>query len=96
MVQVGRGFVGQDQRWVHGTGKGSVNLGGRRVPVDRPRTRTVDGHEVPLTSCTHFAVDDMLTQVGMERMVAGWPTRRHPRTAEPGASARTRARWVGG
>jgi hypothetical protein len=85
MVQVGRGFVGQDQRWVHGTGKGSVTLGGRRVPVDRPRTRTVDGHEVPLTSYTHFAVDDMLMQVVMERMLAGVATRRHPRTAEPGA-----------
>jgi len=33
----------------HGTGTGSVTLGGRRVPVDRPRARTVDGHEVPLT-----------------------------------------------
>jgi hypothetical protein len=29
-----------------------VTLGGRRVPVDRPRARTVDGHEVPLTSYT--------------------------------------------
>src|SRR5215831_5648442 len=32
----------------HGTGKGSVTLGRRRVPVERPRARTVDGHEVPL------------------------------------------------
>ena len=34
----------------HGTGRGSVTLGGRRVPVNRPRARTVDGHEVPLES----------------------------------------------
>jgi len=34
----------------HGTGKGSVTLGGRRVPADRPRARTLDGHEVPLAS----------------------------------------------
>ena len=34
----------------HGAGKGSVTLGGRRVPVDRPRARTVDGHEVPLSA----------------------------------------------
>ena len=54
------------------------------MPVDRPRARSVDGHEVPLTSYTHFAVDDMLTQV-MERMLAGVATRRHARTAEPGA-----------
>jgi putative transposase len=67
----------------HGTGKGSVALGGRRVPVDRPRARTIDGHEVPLTSYSHFADDDMLTQVVMERMPAGVATRRHARTAEP-------------
>ena len=67
----------------HGAGKGSVTLGGRRVPVDRPRARTVDGHEVPLTSYTHFAADDMLTRVVMERMLAGVATRRHARVAEP-------------
>ena len=33
----------------HGTEKGSVTLGGRRVSVDRPRARTIDGHEVPLS-----------------------------------------------
>src|SRR4030088_2825517 len=67
----------------HGTGKGSVTLGGRRVPVTRPRARTVDGHEVPLTGYAHFAAEDVLTQVVMERMLAGVATRRHARAAEP-------------
>src|SRR3954447_6569178 len=67
----------------HGRGRGSVTLGGRRVAVTRPRARTVDGHEVPLTSYTHFAAEDLLTQVVMERMLAGGATRRHARTAEP-------------
>ncbi|WP_423202397.1 IS256 family transposase [Mycobacterium decipiens] len=67
----------------HGTGKGSVTLGGRRIPVQRPRARTLDGHEVPLTSYEHFAADDVLTEVVMEKMVAGVATRRHARTAEP-------------
>jgi putative transposase len=67
----------------HGTEKGSVTLGGRRVPVQRPRARTVDGHEVVLASYAHFAADDLLTQVVMERMAAGVATRRHARTAEP-------------
>ena len=67
----------------HGTGRGSVTLGGRRVPVDRPRARTVDGHEVPLTGYAHFAAEDVLTQVVMERMLAGVATRRHARAAEP-------------
>src|SRR6478672_4790033 len=67
----------------HGSGRGSVTLGGRRVAVGRPRARTLDGHEVPLTSYEHFAGDDMLTRVVMERMLAGVATRRHARTAEP-------------
>jgi putative transposase len=67
----------------HGGGRGSVTLGGRRVPVSRPRARTTDGHEVPLDSYTHFAADDLLSQMVMERMLAGLATRRHARTGEP-------------
>lgn len=67
----------------HGTGRGSVTLGGRRVAVDRPRARTLDGHEVALASYTHFAAEDVLTRVVMERMLAGVATRRHARVAEP-------------
>lgn len=67
----------------HGAGKGSVTLGGRRVPVTRPRARTLDGNEVPLASYEHFAAEDLLTQVVMERMLAGVATRRHIRTGEP-------------
>jgi transposase-like protein len=38
---------------------------------------------VPLASYTHFATEDLLTEVVMERMLAGVATRRHARTAEP-------------
>ena len=47
----------------HGSGRGSVTLGGRRVAVTRPRARTTDGHEVPLTSYAHFAAEDVLRLV---------------------------------
>ena len=67
----------------HGSGRGSVTLGGRRVSVSRPRARTTDGHEVPLASYTHFAADDLLSKVVMERMLAGVATRRHARVGEP-------------
>lgn len=67
----------------HGTGRGSVTLGGRRVPVTRPRARTTDGHEVPLAPYAHFAADDLLSMVVMERMLAGVASRRHARVAEP-------------
>src|SRR3954468_24403134 len=67
----------------HGSGDGSVVLGGRRVPVTRPRARTVDGHEVPLAAYRVFAADDLLSRVVMERMLAGVASRRHTAAAEP-------------
>src|SRR3954464_11095332 len=39
----------------HGHDDGEVTLGGRRVPVSRPRTRTADGdREVELKTYAHF------------------------------------------
>jgi transposase-like protein len=67
----------------HGTEKGSVTLAGRRVPVTRPRARTTDGHEMPLQTYAQFAADDLLTDVVMERMLAGVATRRHARIGDP-------------
>lgn len=76
----------------HGSGRGSVVLGGRRVPVSRPRARTVDGTEVPLGAYQLFAAEDQLTAVVMERMLAGLATRRHPAAAEPvGAAVQAQA-----
>jgi hypothetical protein len=45
--------------------------------------RAVDRMSVPLASYTHFAAEDLLTRVVMERMLAGVATRRHARTAGP-------------
>jgi transposase-like protein len=67
----------------HGAGWGSVVLGGRRVPVMRPRARTTDGVEVPLAAYRLFAGEDQLTAVVMERMLAGLATRRHVAAGEP-------------
>src|SRR3954467_6977574 len=68
----------------HGHQAGEVTLGGRRVPVGRPRARTVDGeHEVELGSYAHFAARDRLSDVMLERMLAGVSTRRYARTGEP-------------
>jgi putative transposase len=67
----------------HGAGRGSVVLGGRRVPVARPRARTTGGAEVPLGAYRLFAAEDQLTAVVMERMLAGLATRRHVAAGEP-------------
>lgn len=46
----------------HGSEAGSVTLGGRRVPVKRPRVRASDGTgEVAMTTYAHFADRDPLT-----------------------------------
>ena len=66
-----------------------MTLGGRRVAVERPpgahrrRPRGTAG-----TSYEHFAADDMLTLVVLERMLAGVATRRHAR-----AASRSASRW---
>jgi putative transposase len=67
----------------HGSTSGSLVLGSRRVPVDRPRARTLDGREVQLATWQALADDDLLGQVVMERMLAGLATRRHTQAAEP-------------
>lgn len=53
------------------------------MPATRPRVRSTDGHEVSLATYGHFASEDLLTAVVMERMPAGVATRRHARVAEP-------------
>lgn len=62
---------------------GSVVLGGRTVPITRPRARTLDGKEVRLESYAAFADEDLLDAVIFERMLAGLATRRHAAAAEP-------------
>ena len=68
----------------HGHERGEVVLGGRVLPVERPRVRRVDGSgEVELETYRHFADRDPLDRVVLERMLAGVSCRRYPRTHEP-------------
>jgi putative transposase len=61
-----------------------VTLGGRRVPVSRPRVRSADGRqEVGLDSYREFTSRDPLSAVIAERMLAGVSTRQYRRTQEP-------------
>jgi putative transposase len=65
----------------HGREDGSMTLGGRRVPVRRPRMRTADDkHELPVETYGYFADRDPLTR---DRMLAGVSTRRFARVGEP-------------
>jgi transposase-like protein len=68
----------------HGTEAGSVTLGGRRVPVQRPRMRTADGSgEVPVPAYELFTSTELLGKMAMEKMLAGLSTRRYPVGLEP-------------
>jgi putative transposase len=82
----------------HGHEGGEVTLGGRRVPVSRPRARIADGAEaVELQTYAHFAARDRLSDVMLERMLAGVSSRRYARTGEPVAAEieRSHARRAG-
>ena len=68
----------------HGHEDGEVTLGGRRVPVRRPRARTADRErEIELSSYAQFASRDPLSGVILEQLLAGVSTRRFVRTREP-------------
>jgi putative transposase len=68
----------------HGHEDGSMTLGGRRVPVCRPRIRSADDErELPVASYEYFADRDPLTRAVMDRMLAGVSTRRFASVGEP-------------
>jgi len=89
-------LAGRQANW-HGDAAGSVVLGDRRVPMERPRGRTLDRREIELDTYATFTNDDLLSELVMERMLAGVATRRHVRVNEPvgnelEASARSTSR----
>jgi transposase-like protein len=68
----------------HGSEAGSVTLGGRRVPVTRPRMRSADGTgELPVPSYELFSQTEILGRMAMGKMLAGLSTRRYQVGLEP-------------
>src|SRR4029079_7336186 len=63
----------------HGHGGGSVTLGGRRIPVERPRMRAIDGSgELPVASYELFSDTEILGRMALERMLGGLYATRYP------------------
>lgn len=77
----------------HGAEAGTVTLGGRRLPIRRPRVRTADGTaEVSLAAYGAFTSSDLLAEGIVARMLAGLSTRRYGAGLEPvGAAVEARA-----
>ena len=68
----------------HGRERGSVTLGGRRVPITQPRVRAADGAgELSIASYELFSSTEILGKLAMEKMLAGLSTRRCPSGLEP-------------
>jgi putative transposase len=64
-----------------GTVASEVVLGGRKVPIHRPRVRA-DGREVPLPTFQALAHVDPLNRRVLEQMLVGVSTRRYARSLE--------------
>jgi len=74
----------------HGSEVGSVTLGGRRLPVRRPRVRAVDATsrsgtstELPIASYEAFTGTEVLGRKALEQMLAGLSSRRYQVGLEP-------------
>jgi transposase-like protein len=71
----------------HGAEDGTVVLGGRKLPVHRPRVREVGGTELHLESYDTFSAVDLLTEHTVAAMLAGLSTRRYAASLEPVGAA---------
>ena len=72
----------------HGSENGSVTLGGRRVPVRRPRVRSADGTaEVAVPAYEVFTSTELLGAMALQRMMAKLSTRRYGAGLESVGSA---------
>jgi putative transposase len=68
----------------HGHEQGSVTLGGRRLPIQRPRVRASDGSgELPVAAYQLFSGTEVLGRLALERMLGGLSSRRYPVGLEP-------------
>ena len=78
----------------HGTNAGEVTLGGRRVPLRRPRVRSADGTtELPVPTYELFSSPEVLGRMAMERMLAKLSARRYRAGLQPvGTSVEAGAR----
>ena len=68
----------------HGSERGSVTLGGRRVGVERPRMRASDGAgEVPVPAYELFSRSEILGRMALSKMLGGLSSRRYAVGLEP-------------
>lgn len=69
--------LSQRAAYRHGHERGYLVFAGRKVPVDRPRVRSLDGKEVPLERYAMFQAAGRLQQAVAQRVVRGVSTRNY-------------------
>lgn len=68
----------------HGHDAGSVVLGGRRLPIRRPRVRTADGTgEIAIPAYELFSSTEILDEMALGKMLGKLSTRRYRLGLEP-------------
>ncbi len=66
-----------------GTTRSDVTLGGRRIPVARPRVRSKEGEEVELPSFAFAAKRDPLDRHALNAVACGISSRKYARSLDP-------------
>jgi transposase-like protein len=66
-----------------GTTRSEVTLGGRRIPLKRPRVRSTEGQEMELPSFRFAASQDPLDRHALNAVACGISTRKYARSLEP-------------
>jgi putative transposase len=66
-----------------GTTRSEVTLGGRRIPIPRPRVRSQEGEEVELPSFAFAAKRDPLDRHALNAVACGISSRRYARSLDP-------------
>jgi len=84
-------WIPNPQRRAHraGTIRSEVTLGGRRIPVERLRARSIDGGELRLPSFGYAASRDPLDARTLEAIAIGVSTRKYHRSLDPLPSEET-------
>ena len=78
----------------HGVEKSRVVLGGEKVPLERPRVRSVTGEEIEIPSLVHFQQEDPLNEAILSRLLIGISVRKYSRTLDvqsPNASCASKS-----
>jgi putative transposase len=66
-----------------GTAQSEITLGGRRIPITRPRVRSKEGQEVELPSFAFAASRDPLDRHAMNAVACGISGRKYARSLDP-------------